>query len=186
MALDIQPFILYGVMALMMLGAFIIGFVFGKMSPKKKAVSKLVAKEVEEMAAKVLKVEQQLELVQQRVEIADIENSQKVRVIKEDAIPSNASRFVEKSAEIFKNKTAKRTEKTTKDNLQEITGIGPYLEERLNDLGYFSFEQIMLLSDQEATTITEELGLFSGRIHRDNWMGQAKALLESQHVSNDS
>jgi predicted flap endonuclease-1-like 5' DNA nuclease len=59
----------------------------------------------------------------------------------------------------------------------EITGIGPAMESRLAVAGITDARQIAALTPEEAQTLDEELGL-GGRIARDEWVEQAKALAQ--------
>jgi predicted flap endonuclease-1-like 5' DNA nuclease len=66
------------------------------------------------------------------------------------------------------------------DNLTLINGIGLWIEERLNMLEIYSFDQIRKLSPEDIETITEILEISPGRIHRDQWIPQAQELAKSQ------
>ncbi|MBB6465477.1 ABC-type branched-subunit amino acid transport system ATPase component/predicted flap endonuclease-1-like 5' DNA nuclease [Aminobacter lissarensis] len=61
------------------------------------------------------------------------------------------------------------------DRLIQIKGIGPVNEKKLNDHGIFHFDQVAgwKKSDIEAA---EAYLAFDGRIEREDWVGQAKAL----------
>ena len=61
------------------------------------------------------------------------------------------------------------------DDLKLIAGVGPKLEGVLNGLGIYHFDQIAGWAQKEIDWIDDYLN-FSGRIERDNWVGQAKAL----------
>ncbi len=61
------------------------------------------------------------------------------------------------------------------DDLKRISGIGPKLETVLNDKGIFRFTDIAAWSDADVQCFDDEFG-FGGRIIRDDWVGQAKAL----------
>jgi predicted flap endonuclease-1-like 5' DNA nuclease len=63
-----------------------------------------------------------------------------------------------------------------KDDLTKIMGIGPYIEQKLNEIGICNYSQISKLNDSDIRVITELIDFFPGRIERDNWVGQAKAL----------
>ena len=63
-----------------------------------------------------------------------------------------------------------------KSDLKKIKGIGPVIEKKLNALGIHNFKQIAYLTDLEKNSIETELR-FPGRIERDQWVEQAKALL---------
>lgn len=61
------------------------------------------------------------------------------------------------------------------DDLKMISGIGPKLEQVLNGKGIFRFADIAHWSGAEVERIEAELGL-DGRIARDGWVEQARAL----------
>jgi len=61
------------------------------------------------------------------------------------------------------------------DDLKRISGVGPKLEGTLNKLGIYSFEQIASWKKAERQWVDEYLR-FKGRIERDEWVKQAKAL----------
>lgn len=61
------------------------------------------------------------------------------------------------------------------DDLKAIGGIGPKLEAVLNGLGIRTYAQVAALTAPEIASIEDQLG-FKGRIGRDDWIGQAKAL----------
>lgn len=65
---------------------------------------------------------------------------------------------------------------TAGDDLKQIKGIGPALEQQLNALGIHTFQQIASLSPEDIEKIEEQMNGFSGRIERDHWIEQAKAL----------
>lgn len=67
-------------------------------------------------------------------------------------------------------------EELDKDDLTKINGISPFLEEKLNDLGIFSFSQISRFTQNDIEKITHLIEYFPGRIERDNWVGQSKTL----------
>jgi NADH-quinone oxidoreductase subunit E len=63
------------------------------------------------------------------------------------------------------------------DDLKLISGVGPVLERKLNDLGITRYAQVAAFTDAEAEQVDAVLN-FKGRIARDNWKGQAKALAD--------
>ncbi len=65
------------------------------------------------------------------------------------------------------------------DDLKKIKGIGPVGEEALNGLGVYHFNQIAGWSEAEAAWVGTFLS-FPGRIERDEWIAQAKALAEGE------
>ncbi len=54
-------------------------------------------------------------------------------------------------------------------------GIGPKLEKVLNDLGIWTYGQIAAWSEAQVAWLDDHLGI-SGRIGRDDWVGQARKL----------
>jgi large subunit ribosomal protein L21 len=65
------------------------------------------------------------------------------------------------------------------DDLKKISGVGPALEKKLNDLGITTFEQVANFTADEIEKVDDALS-FKGRIERDDWVGQAKALAEAK------
>ncbi len=62
------------------------------------------------------------------------------------------------------------------DNLQAIYGIGPKLEQQLNALGVFHFDQIAAFGKDDILWVARHLKSFPGRIVRDRWIEQAATL----------
>ncbi len=65
------------------------------------------------------------------------------------------------------------------DDLKEISGIGLKIEEALNELGIFHFDQIAAWTPENVKWIDNYL-VFKGRVNRENWIGQAKLLAVGQ------
>lgn len=61
------------------------------------------------------------------------------------------------------------------DELKRIKGIGPVIERTLNDLGIYQFKQIAEFSRDNIDWVEGYLS-FPGRIDREEWISQAKAL----------
>ncbi|MGF6172044.1 NADH:ubiquinone oxidoreductase [Ensifer sp. 4252] len=80
-----------------------------------------------------------------------------------------------KLAEPVKAPVASRAKVRAADDLKRISGIGPKLEQVLNSKGIRRFADIAAWSDADVARFDDELG-FSGRILRDDWVKQAKAL----------
>ena len=64
-----------------------------------------------------------------------------------------------------------------KDDLQVIKGIGPFIEEKLNALGIYTYLQISKMTSKLEDTVNEAIEFFPGRVKRDQWVAQAKILL---------
>jgi predicted flap endonuclease-1-like 5' DNA nuclease len=67
-----------------------------------------------------------------------------------------------------------------KDDLQMISGIGPFIEERLHAIDIYTFLQISKFTKRDINTIDIAIEYFSGRIERDEWVAQAKELVISE------
>lgn len=61
------------------------------------------------------------------------------------------------------------------DNLKLLKGVGPKLEQTLNGLGFFHFDQIADWGEAEVAWVDSRLK-FKGRIERDGWIVQAAKL----------
>lgn len=65
------------------------------------------------------------------------------------------------------------------DNLKRIKGIGALVEQKLQGLGITSFSQIAAWTNEDISRINEALS-FSGRIEREDWIGQAEMLAKGE------
>ncbi|SHI38451.1 hypothetical protein [Aquimarina spongiae] len=63
-----------------------------------------------------------------------------------------------------------------KDDLKLISGIGPFIEEKLNGIGIYTFDQISRFTAEDIETVTQLIQFFPGRIERDHWTKQAEKL----------
>lgn len=73
-------------------------------------------------------------------------------------------------------KTLGTASEDNKDDLKNIKGIGPFLEEKLNALGIYTYKQISNMTPELEDQVNEAIEFFPGRIKRDNWVKQAKDL----------
>ncbi len=62
------------------------------------------------------------------------------------------------------------------EDLTKINGIGPYIEQKLNEIGIYNYQQISRFKDDDIRVLTELIDFFPGRIDRDDWVGQAEEL----------
>ena len=70
--------------------------------------------------------------------------------------------------------------KQVKNDLTLISGIGPVIQRKLNDLGIYTFQQVAELSPEMIDKITKTIKFFPDRIARDNWIGQAYAWVRNK------
>ncbi|MDP0925990.1 NADH-quinone oxidoreductase subunit NuoE [Paracoccus onubensis] len=64
------------------------------------------------------------------------------------------------------------------DDLKLIKGVGPKLEQLLNSLGFWHFDQVAAWGAEELAWVDANLEGFKGRASRDDWVAQAKVLAE--------
>lgn len=63
------------------------------------------------------------------------------------------------------------------DDLTRIKGVGAGLARQLNGLGVYKLEQIAGFTEQDLAWVDANLRSFKGRCFRDDWIGQARALI---------
>lgn len=66
------------------------------------------------------------------------------------------------------------------DDLTIINGIGPAIAKKLNARDITSLAQIANLTEADVAELENEVIKFSGRILREDWIGQAKALVAAK------
>ena len=76
--------------------------------------------------------------------------------------------------------------KKDKDDLQSIKGIGPYSEEKLNALGIFTFAQLAKFNRETEDNVNEAIEHYPGRVHRDEWVKQARGKIEAEAEANEA
>lgn len=107
---------------------------------------------------------------------------------KEDVIPTKSAEEIVQSARTSYISYTKNKPKLNFDNfgyaesdqredLTKINGIGPYIEQKLNEIGIFNYDQISKLKEEDIRVLTELIDFFPGRIERDDWVGQAETLM---------
>lgn len=64
------------------------------------------------------------------------------------------------------------------DDLKRIHGIGPVMEKTLQSFGIQTWEQLAAFRKADVEKVTKAIDAFPGRIERDEWVRQAKDLVE--------
>jgi small subunit ribosomal protein S2 len=64
------------------------------------------------------------------------------------------------------------------DDLAKLQGVGPQIVKKLNDAGVFHYWQLAAMSADDVAKIDGDLKL-NGRIARDGWVDQARALISA-------
>lgn len=62
------------------------------------------------------------------------------------------------------------------DDLKMIKGVGLKMEQLVNSLGFWHFDQLAAWTDDEVAWVDANLKGFKGRVSRDKWVEQAKLL----------
>lgn len=73
-----------------------------------------------------------------------------------------------------------KADASQKDDLKLISGVGPFIEEKLNSIGIYTFDQISKFTKEDIETVTALIQFFPGRIERDNWTKQALKLKDKE------
>ncbi len=103
--------------------------------------------------------------VEESVEEGAIEESSVDDVIEESAIEADVD------GELNDRNTI-----NSRDDLQQIKGIGPAIEKTLHEIGIFRFDQIAEMNEYDIDRIAQRLKGFRSRIYREDWIGQARTL----------
>lgn len=123
-----------------------------------------------EAAAPVRKPAQRTARTQAKAKPAPIEPAAKSAA----RVPAKAKIAVEKPVVAIPAKAA-GSRRAKADDLKKISGVGPKLEQVLNEMGVNRFSDIAGWSAEDVARIDAEIGL-GGRIERDGWIAQARAL----------
>jgi len=89
-----------------------------------------------------------------------------------EVITEDAAEAIEEDGEVI---ALFETPAGAADDLKQINGVGPVIEEKLNKLGITTFAQVAGLSADDIARIDEVLN-FKGRIEREEWVSQAEKL----------
>ncbi|WP_194852639.1 hypothetical protein [Nonlabens antarcticus] len=169
----------YAILLVMLLGAFVIGYIFGARSKKVIVVkTEKVRVPLTPNDKTHLKPDSKKNSENgghNPIDLDDLSKPGSIRAMKTRERSGTLSSDVKTS--IVEDKidfsTIGRAEPHEKDDLQRIVGIGPYVEDQLNDIGIYKYSQLANMSDPDIIGITSLIDFFPGRIHRDDWKGQA-------------
>lgn len=174
----------------MTLVAFIIGYTGAQLSNKVKAKRKLQAHkdEVAKLSNKLNNLQDELDRkadgvfrkdrMDEEFEHLQIRN----RAFSEDVLTEKLIKSDIKDP-ISYERIGKATIEERND-LQKITGIGPYTEEKLNELGIYTFEQISRFNNEDILAVTKLIKFFPDRIKKDRWVAKAKLLTATAQLEN--
>lgn len=100
-----------------------------------------------------------------------------LRQARQAELAESSTRIAQLAGALIEARRADGDRQKVPDDLQRIRGIGPVIDGLLRGLGITTFRQIAALSPQEQGRLGQLLGAFPGRIERDDWVGQAAALV---------
>ncbi|ANP38465.1 NADH dehydrogenase subunit E [Phaeobacter gallaeciensis] len=100
---------------------------------------------------------------------------------KKAAEPASPEGAAAKSVEESAPETLSEARGGKADDLKMLKGVGPKLEETLNELGFFHFDQIAKWTEAEIAWVDSRLK-FKGRIERDGWIEQSKQLAAGEET----
>ena len=141
---------------------FIMGYIVGKGSRKKAPKQTPEAKSVEKIDSPETTVS-----IKDEVEIPTSAAIEKV---------TEALETVEAQEKGAKPELLTAAKEGKKDTLTQIKGIGPKVEEQLNKVGIYHFEQIANWNEENIKWL-EQNTTFAQRAKKDLWINQAKALV---------
>lgn len=129
-----------------------------------KAPVKTDTAEQQEAVAEVPAVEKTAAMVAEPVAVEE-------QIVAEEAVIAEPEPVIEKG--VPERLEAARNGKA--DDLMKIKGIGPTLQRKLNTLGIYHYDQLLAWDAENAIWIGRQLN-FPGRVEREDWIEQAKAL----------
>ena len=183
-----------GIFALMF-STFLIGYfsAYGMLKSKYQRLLKKLARKPEPLASpkegvkdidvifteikpKIIKVVKEAQ--------EEIEHQKEVEEIVEAKPPSEVAQNARTSYISYTHNKPKlnfdnfgHADASQKEDLTRINGIGPYIEQKLNEIGIYNYQQISRFTEDDIRILTELIDFFPGRIDRDNWVEQADELV---------
>ncbi|MAL59078.1 MAG: hypothetical protein CMC14_03430 [Flavobacteriaceae bacterium] len=179
---------------LLMLSTFLIGY-YAAWSIQRSKYSKIVKKikrqanlnKLNNISPNISDIETIFtEIKPKIVEVVKQTQQETIERNKEEALAKSADEIVQKARTSYITYTKNKPElnfenfgfgsKENKDDLTQINGIGPYIEQRLNEIGIYNYDQISRFKEEDIRILTDLIDFFPGRIERDNWIAQAESL----------
>lgn len=97
----------------------------------------------------------------------------------------NTSKYkteIEKSIASEIGRTIPQASEAMKDDLKRIEGIGTFIEQKLNHLGIYTYQQISQFDTPFIQKLAAAIGFSENTIHNDRWVEQAHKLLTQQQI----
>lgn len=171
---------------IMLLVAFILGFILAWILKRSKNSSFAAIHDNSEidrlkennrsLSASKIRLEADITDYQNKLKVCEIEKDEMKK--KSELSPAGvvAEGVNENDAENARKLGFRAVNANQKDDLTKISGIGPFIEKKLNGLGIYTFEQISEFTPDTIDKVTKAIEFFPGRIQRDNWVKQANDL----------
>ena len=130
-----------------------------------------LAKKIAERDASIAKNKKRIKELEARLKKASVKPKAKLKPRAKTASKKKDG----KPAFLLKKAPPKR------DDLKEISGVGPVMQRTLNKLGIYQFKQVANLSAADVRWVSENIDTFPDRIKRDKWVSQAKKLYRKKY-----
>lgn len=171
---------------IMLLVAFLLGFILAWILKKNKKTASASVHESSEinrlkennrsLSASKIRMEADIKAFQHKLKVCENEKAELTKnAVSNSAQVANAA-VSDSDAENARKLGFKAVAADRKDDLTRISGVGPFIEKKLNGLGIYTFEQISEFTPETIDKVTKAIEFFPGRIQRDNWVKQAKEL----------
>ncbi len=131
-----------------------------------KAISRLNS-DLEDLKKRDLELRQRLREDQVKLEV----EKQNVKLTERERFEREKQKLLESIGVVSE---------ADKEDLQQIRGIGPFIEKKLHTIGVYAIKQIANFTKEDVERATKLIKYFPGRIERDNWIFQAKEIIRVQ------
>jgi len=183
--------IAYAETFVMVLVAFIIGYVGAMIHGNflRKKIEKKNARNTDHLLERIQKLKDELERKSGVVYRKDRMNQEfdqlklHKRAFSDDVLSNKLK--VKKETSLIDFERIGTASNASRNDLQQINGIGPYTEVKLNGLGIYTYNQISRFTKEDIEVITELIQFFPGRIEKDQWVYKATRLLEVHSKSSN-
>lgn len=162
---------------ILMFGAFLIGYYFARFYYRRRYKN-----ELEDCIAE----NQRLKFEESEI-VLDEDQNTGIRAIKTRDRTGKPIESEDEIEETLPVKPAKQPElnfdnigeanPSQADDLTRIKGIGPFIEEKLNNIGIYTIEQISRLSESDKDALNNKIEYLPNQIQEEEWVEQAKDLL---------
>ena len=122
-----------------------------------------------------------VELAPASVNTGDVDTERQRLVDELAQARADTARYRELIVDIENNAPSPLMGPDAPDDLKLIVGVGPVLERMLHKLGVTTFRQVAYWTERDIDLFDAKLHEFPGRIRRDGWVTQARALHHSKY-----